>query len=143
MLDFLGDVITGIFLGFIIILVFSTIFGGGGIVIKGTKKYERVNRAADARVKEILKNGSGSTKAELQEWWDTNHSKYEANPIVRLLMKWHLFIPVKTTATAVVAMIILFANAPAAIHLGLFSCALYSLLVLNNLWAIRQARKWG
>ena len=68
---------------------------------------------------------------------------YEANPIVRLLMKWNLFIPFKTIATAAVAMIILFANEPGSIHLGLFSCILYSLIVLNNLWAIRQARKWS
>ena len=68
---------------------------------------------------------------------------YEANPIVRVLMKWHLFIPVKTIATAVVAMIILFANVPAAVHLGLFACILYSLIVVNNLWAIRQAHKWS
>ena len=66
---------------------------------------------------------------------------YEANPIARLLMRWHLFIPVKTIATTVVALIILFSNSNAAIHLGLFSCILYSLIVMNNLWAIRQARK--
>lgn len=46
---------------------------GGGVYIKGTKKYNNANRSADARVKEILKNGTGSTKAELQQWWDSNH----------------------------------------------------------------------
>ena len=72
MLEFLGDVISGIVIGVVILLVIQTI-GGGGLAIRGTAKYNRINRDTDARVKEIMKNGSGSSKAELQEWWDTYH----------------------------------------------------------------------
>jgi hypothetical protein len=75
MLEFLGEVINGIVIGTVILCVFQTIFGRGGIAIRGTKKYDRIHRESDARVKEILKNGSGSSKAELQGWWDTYHSK--------------------------------------------------------------------
>jgi len=46
---------------------------GGGIFIRGTKRYERFNREADERVRERLKDGSGSTREELMEWWDKYH----------------------------------------------------------------------
>lgn len=45
----------------------------GGFAISGSKKYKTYSKDADAKVKEILKNGTGSTKEELQEWWDTYH----------------------------------------------------------------------
>jgi hypothetical protein len=73
MLEFLGEVISGIVIGTFILCVFQTIFGRGGLAIRGTKKYDRYHRQAEASVKEILKNGSGSSKAELQEWWNTYH----------------------------------------------------------------------
>jgi hypothetical protein len=75
MLEVLGEVITGIVIGIVILFVLQTIFGSGGIAIRGTNKYNKYNRDADARVKEILKNGSGSSKTELQEWWNTYHKK--------------------------------------------------------------------
>ena len=78
MLEFLGNLIINCFLSAVVgvaILFIVEGCGGGGIVIRGTKKYDKVNRNADAKVKEIMKNGSGSSKAELQGWWDTYHSK--------------------------------------------------------------------
>jgi hypothetical protein len=75
MLDFLGDITTGCLLGIVVGGVFLLLFGGGsgGIVIKGTKKYNKCNRDTDAKVKDILKNGTGSSKEELQQWWDKYH----------------------------------------------------------------------
>ncbi|MBP7509827.1 MAG: hypothetical protein KA807_18585 [Prolixibacteraceae bacterium] len=55
------------------ILVIRPFVGGGSIAFRGTEKYRQYERDADANVRERLKNGSGSTKEELQEWWDTYH----------------------------------------------------------------------
>ncbi len=75
MMDFLGDIVKGCLLGIGIGGVFLLLFGGGsgGIVIKGTKKYNKCNRDTDAKVKDILKHGTGSSKEELQQWWDKYH----------------------------------------------------------------------
>ncbi len=70
MLKFLFYCVIALIVGVLIKSVFGS---GGGIAFRGTEKYNRYQRDADAKVKEILKNGSGSTKAELQEWWDTYH----------------------------------------------------------------------
>ena len=45
-----------------------------GITIRGTSSYDKFNKDSDARISSKLRNGSGSSKAELQEWWDTYHS---------------------------------------------------------------------
>ena len=73
MLDFLGDLLVGVLLGIVVAGAYHILSEGGGVLIKGTKKYDKHNRDSDAKVKEILKNGSGSSKEELQEWWDTYH----------------------------------------------------------------------
>jgi len=72
MLVFLGKVLIGSVLGIFGAGLFH-LLAEGGFAIRGSEKYNKYHEDADARVKEILKNGSGSSKAELQEWWDTYH----------------------------------------------------------------------
>jgi len=72
MFEILGKVAIGLFLG-VILIVISESMSSGGPIIKGTKKYNKVNKDSDARVKETLKKGSGSSKQELQKWWDAHH----------------------------------------------------------------------
>ena len=48
--------------------------GFGGAAIRGTSKYNKWEQESDKKVKEMLK-GPHSSKAELQEWWDTYHPK--------------------------------------------------------------------
>lgn len=59
----------------IIVIIFAVrpFVVSGGIAFRGTRKYEQYRRDAHASVRESLKNGTGSTKEELQEWWDTYH----------------------------------------------------------------------
>ncbi len=68
---------------------------------------------------------------------------FEANPLVRLLMRFHLFVPLKIVVTAYVAVIIVFSNSPDSLYLALFVCAFYALLVANNLFQIRRGLKWS
>ncbi|HQF37144.1 MAG TPA: hypothetical protein PLL26_05920 [Candidatus Dojkabacteria bacterium] len=72
----IGEILISVIIS-VPILLFLTGFleGSGGVVIKGTKKYDKYHRDAEDHVKYILRNGSGSSKEELQEWWDTYHSK--------------------------------------------------------------------
>lgn len=58
---------------------------------------------------------------------------YEANPLVRFLMRKNLFIPVK--AAAVIAVIILMATSDpqTALLTGSFCCLIYLAIVGNNL----------
>jgi hypothetical protein len=72
MLEVLGKLVIGVFLAAVIVIISESI-SGGGPVIKGTKKYNQINKDSDAKVKNILKNGSGSSKKELQNWWDEHH----------------------------------------------------------------------
>ncbi len=67
---------------------------------------------------------------------------FEANPVVRLLMRFHLFVPLKIVATTYVVVIIIFSKSPDGLYLGLFVCAFYALLVANNLFQIRRGLKW-
>jgi len=71
MLEFLGKLILGGVIGVVFCIAVETF--SGGICIKGTRKYDKFNKDSDERVKNILKNGSGSSKAELQQWWDEHH----------------------------------------------------------------------
>ena len=61
------------FIGVAFRIGFESLGGGGGVAFRGTKKFDKYSKDADAKVKEILKNGTGSTKEELQDWWDTYH----------------------------------------------------------------------
>lgn len=66
-------------LGFIIATIIgiaiAIVIDGGDIIIRGTKKYNKFDKETDDKIKRILKNGSGSSKEELQEWWNTYHKK--------------------------------------------------------------------
>jgi hypothetical protein len=57
----------------LIVLVIRPFVVRGGIAFRGTRKYDQYQRDADASARESLKNGSGSTREELQQWWDTYH----------------------------------------------------------------------
>lgn len=72
MLMFLADVCLTFFIAFLIVYIFE-LFRGGKIIIKGTKKYDDAHKTIDQQIKESLKNGTGSSKEELQEWWDKYH----------------------------------------------------------------------
>jgi len=75
MLGFLGDLLIMLLLGGVIGYIFILLSEGigGGIIIRGTKKYNKFQRDSDRRIRNILKNGSGSSRQELQEWWDKYH----------------------------------------------------------------------
>jgi len=60
--------VIGIILGCIGFVALESI-GGGGIIHKGSQKSKDI----DVRVKEKLTNSQGSSREELQEWWDTYH----------------------------------------------------------------------
>ena len=47
--------------------------GTGSIAVSGSKRHGKYSRVADAKVQNILKDGTGSSKEELKEWWDTYH----------------------------------------------------------------------
>jgi hypothetical protein len=47
--------------------------GFGNISIKGSKKYEEYNKNADTKIKDMFKNGTGSSREDLQKWWEDNH----------------------------------------------------------------------
>jgi hypothetical protein len=72
MFEFLGKIAIGAFLGIVVGGIYH-LLREDGVVIKGTQKYNNCHRNAKGRVKEILKNGTGSSKADLQNWWDSNH----------------------------------------------------------------------
>ncbi len=72
----IGDFLIGVVIGCILIPIIWMLiegFGGDNIAIKGSDKYNKYNQDADEYVSNILKNGSGSSKEELQEWWDKYH----------------------------------------------------------------------
>ena len=75
MLEFLGKLALGSFLGLIVGGLYHLIDSGGGgsFRIKGTKKYDKFNKDSDKRVKDMLNSGTHSSKEELQEWWDKYH----------------------------------------------------------------------
>jgi hypothetical protein len=69
-----GDILIGVVIGIVLYIFLGPILEGtGSVAIRGSKKHGKYSRDADAKVKDILKNGTGSSKAELQEWWDTYH----------------------------------------------------------------------
>jgi len=45
----------------------------GGIAFGDTPTHRAYKRDAEAKARELFKNGTGSSKEELQEWWDTYH----------------------------------------------------------------------
>ncbi|HBL53070.1 MAG TPA: hypothetical protein DDZ34_03300 [Syntrophaceae bacterium] len=63
---------------------------------------------------------------------------YEANPIVWLLMKFHLFIPCKIAAVIFFVLLVLFSQPPTGLIMAACGCLLYLLIVGNNLYQIHQ-----
>ncbi|MGD9558697.1 MAG: DUF5658 family protein [Mangrovibacterium sp.] len=66
----------------------------------------------------------------------------EANPVVRLLMRFRLFVPAKIAATVFFVWIVLILKPPDSIYLVVCGCAFYLLLVGNNLYQIHKGLKW-
>jgi hypothetical protein len=62
---------------------------------------------------------------------------YEANPIAKLLMKFHLFIPVKIIMVLVILLIMIMAEEGIGIKTGLICCGIYGFIVWNNFRTIR------
>lgn len=63
---------------------------------------------------------------------------YEANPIARLLMKFHLFIPAKIVITLALAVAIV---GNSDIVFGLVLCGIISIFVINNYYQIHKYAK--
>lgn len=68
----MSGIIIGVLIGIPIYVFLSE--GLGGIAVRGTSKYNDYENESDRKVKVMLK-GPRSSKAELQEWWDTYHPK--------------------------------------------------------------------
>jgi hypothetical protein len=62
---------------------------------------------------------------------------YEANPIARLLMRFHLFIPAKIIMVLLILLIMLMAEEETGITTGIICCGIYIFIVLNNLRTFR------
>ena len=62
---------------------------------------------------------------------------YEANPIVRLLMRVHLFIPAKIIMILFILMTMIMTEGETGIMTGLICCGIYGFIVLNNYRTIR------
>jgi hypothetical protein len=62
---------------------------------------------------------------------------YEANPIARLLMRFHLFIPAKIIMVLFVLLIMIMAEGKTGINTGILCCGIYGFIVWNNFRTIR------
>ena len=62
---------------------------------------------------------------------------YEANPIARLLMRFHLFIPVKIGMIFIILLMMAVMDENTGISLGIICCGIYGFIVLNKLITIR------
>ncbi|HQI25359.1 MAG TPA: DUF5658 family protein [Smithella sp.] len=69
------------------------------------------------------------------------HGGYEANPLVRLLMKLHLFIPAKILVTCLVVFLMLNADEETGIMLGTICCGIYAVIVGSNYRTLRIQAK--
>ena len=67
---------------------------------------------------------------------------YEANPIVRLLIKLRLFVPFKAAGTLFFVWIVLTSKTPVSNYLAVFCTLFYLLLVGNNIYQIHRGLKW-
>ncbi len=66
---------------------------------------------------------------------------YEANPIVRLLIKFRLFVPFKAAGTLFFVWIVLTSKPPVSTYLAVSCTLFYVLLVGNNLYQIYKELK--
>jgi hypothetical protein len=62
---------------------------------------------------------------------------YEANPIARVLMRFHLFIPAKIIMVLFILLIMITAEEETGIKTGLICCGIYCFIVWNNYRTIR------
>ena len=62
---------------------------------------------------------------------------YEANPIARLLMRFHLFLPAKVIMVILILLIMMAADEETGIKTGIICCGIYLFIVWNNLRTIR------
>ena len=66
---------------------------------------------------------------------------YEANPIARLLMRFHLFIPAKIIMIIIVLSMMIVFDENAGTTLGFIVCGIYGFIVWNNFRTIRLQRE--
>ena len=66
---------------------------------------------------------------------------YEANPIARLLMHFHLFIPAKIIMIIIVLSMMIVLKEDTGIMLGIIVCGIYGFIVWNNYRTIRLQRE--
>ncbi|OPY17908.1 MAG: hypothetical protein A4E74_00965 [Syntrophus sp. PtaB.Bin075] len=66
---------------------------------------------------------------------------YEANPLVRFLMRNHLFIPVKAAVVTAVIMLMAASDQHTALLTGVFCCLIYLAIVGNNFRTLRHLKK--
>jgi hypothetical protein len=62
---------------------------------------------------------------------------YEANPIARLLMRFHLFLPAKIGMVIIILLIMAMLDENTGITLGIICCGIYGIIVWNNFRTIR------
>ena len=66
-----------------------------------------------------------------------SHGGYEANPIARLLMRFHLFIPAKIIMVLFILLIMIMADEKTGINTGILCCGIYCFIVWSNYRTIR------
>ena len=66
---------------------------------------------------------------------------FEANPIARLLMRFHLFIPVKIGMIIIILLLMVALDENTGITLGMIVCGIYGFIVWNNFQAIKLQAK--
>ena len=62
---------------------------------------------------------------------------YEANPLAKLLMRFHLFIPAKIVMVMIILLMMAVLDENTGIKLGIICCGIYGFIVWNNFRAIR------
>lgn len=62
---------------------------------------------------------------------------YEANPIARLLMKFHLFIPTKIIMVIIILFVMFKADNDMGMMTGVICCGIYIPIILSNYRTIR------
>lgn len=62
---------------------------------------------------------------------------YEANPLARLLMRFHLFLPAKIITVLLILLIMIMAEEEIGIKTGLICCGIYGFIVWNSFRTIR------
>jgi len=66
-----------------------------------------------------------------------NQGGYEANPLARLLMRLHLFIPAKVLMVVIILIIMLGFDRETGITTGVICCGIYLFIVGNNYRTLR------